>query len=116
MQTMEPIPVSKWSLDGDKLDIECKIIGLKISLSRQTISPCGEDEDCPDWVEKAIAWQGYWKQGLLKEDITFYPTDTIFQLRRPQTPQQPYRFDEETVTADYTDSQGNSITRKYIKK
>ena len=109
MQTMDPIPVSKWSLDGDKLDIECKSIGLKISLSRQNISPCKEGEDCPDWVEKTIAWQGYWKQGFLKEDITFYPTDTIFQLRRPQTPEPPYRFDEETVTTDYTDSQGNKV-------
>ncbi len=92
MQTMDPIPVSSWSLEGDKLTIECKSIGLKTVLTKH------ENQ-----------WNGYWKQGLFKEDISFLPTDTIFQMRRPQTPQPPYRFDEETVTADYTDSQGNKV-------
>ena len=92
MQTQEPMTVSSWSLDGDKLTIECKNIGFKTVLTRNNDS-----------------WQGYWKQSILKEDITFLPTDTIFQMRRPQTPQQPYRFDEETVTADYTDSHGNKV-------
>lgn len=92
MQTTDPIPVSQWTLDGDHLTIECKSIGLKIDLTR-----------------KDSTFGGYWKQSILKEDITFYPTDTLFTLRRPQTPQPPYRFDEETVTADYTDSQGNRV-------
>lgn len=92
MQSSNPIPVSHWSLDGNNLSIECKTIGLKINLTR-----------------KDNTFVGYWKQAFLKEDITFYPTDTIFQLRRPQTPQPPYRFDEETVTTDYTDSQGNKV-------
>lgn len=92
MQSTDPIPVSSWSLDGNKLSLECKNIGLKVNLTR-----------------KDSTFVGYWKQSFLKEDITFYPTDTLFQLRRPQTPQPPYRFDEETVTADYTDSQGNSV-------
>lgn len=92
MQTTDPIPVSKWSLTGNNLNIECKNIGLKMNLTRHD-----------------SVFSGYWKQGLLKENITFYPTDTLFQMRRPQTPQPPYRFDEETVTADYTDSQGNKV-------
>ncbi|MBR4434316.1 MAG: alpha/beta hydrolase, partial [Bacteroidaceae bacterium] len=92
MQTQEPMPVSEWSLEGDKLTIECKKLGFKTVVTRHN-----------------DAWQGYWKQGLFKEDITFLPTDTIFSLCRPQTPQPPYRFDEETVTADYTDSQGNPV-------
>ncbi len=92
MQTTDPIPVSKWSLDGELLNIECKSIGLKVNVTRRDST-----------------FVGYWKQGLFKEDITFYPTDTLFSLRRPQTPQSPYRFDEETVTADYTDSQGNKV-------
>ena len=92
MQTLDPVPVSSWSLKGDTLSIECKSIGFKTVV-------CHRDN----------AFSGYWKQGLLKEDITFLPTDTIFQLRRPQTPQPPYRFDEETVTADYTDSHGNKV-------
>lgn len=92
MQTMEPIPVSTYSLEGDHLTLECKSIGLKINLTRHDST-----------------FSGYWKQSILKEDITFYPTDTIFQLRRPQTPEPPYRFDEETITADYTDSQGNKV-------
>ena len=92
MQSADPIPASSWSLDGNNLSLECKSIGLKMNLTR-----------------KDSTFVGYWKQSFLKEDITFYPTDTLFQLRRPQTPQPPYRFDEETVTADYTDSQGNHV-------
>ncbi len=92
MQSADPIPASSWSLEGNNLSLECKSIGLKMNLTR-----------------KDSTFVGYWKQSFLKEDITFYPTDTLFQLRRPQTPQPPYRFDEETVTADYTDSQGNHV-------
>ena len=92
MQTTDPIPVSSWRLEGNQLNIECKGIGLKMKLSRRDST-----------------FSGYWKQGFLKEDITFYPTDTLFTLRRPQTPQQPYRFDEEIIVTDYTDSQGNAI-------
>ena len=92
MQSADPIPASSWSLEGNNLSLECKSIGLKMNLTRRDST-----------------FVGYWKQAFLKEDITFYPTDTLFQLRRPQTPQPPYRFDEETVTADYTDSQGNHV-------
>ena len=92
MQSADPIPVSSWSLRSDTLHIECKSIGLKVNV-----------------VRRDSTFVGYWKQSIIKEDITFFPTDTIFTLRRPQTPQPPYRFDEETVTADYTDSQGNTV-------
>ena len=92
MQTMDPIPVSSWTLENGNLTINCKSIGLSMNLTR-----------------KDSTFAGFWKQGFLKENITFYPTDTIFQLRRPQTPQPPYRFDEETVVADYTDSQDNKV-------
>ena len=92
MQSSAPIPVSKWSLVDDTLRIECKGIGLKTVLHRSNGT-----------------LQGYWKQGLLKEDITFSECDTIFTLQRPQTPTAPFRFDEETVAADYTDSQGNAV-------
>lgn len=92
LQTQEPIPVSTWSLHGDTLRMECKSIGFKTVLARH--------DD---------GWQGYWKQGIMKEDIVFSPADTLFSLRRPQTPVAPYRFAEETVTADYTDSQGNAV-------
>lgn len=92
MQSADPIPVSSWSLQDDRLTIECKGIGLKMNLTR-----------------KDSTFVGYWKQSILKEDITFYPTDTLFTLRRPQTPQPPYRFDEEIVITEYTDSQGNEV-------
>lgn len=92
LQTQEPIPVSTWSLRGDTLRMECKSIGFKAVLARH-----------------GDGWQGYWKQGIMKEDIVFSPADTLFSLRRPQTPVAPYRFAEETVTADYTDSQGNAV-------
>ena len=92
LQTSDPIPVSKWSLRNDTLRLECSSIGFKATLTKRDSS-----------------WTGTWRQGLLKEAITFYPADTLYQLRRPQTPQPPYRFDEETITADYTDSQGNAV-------
>ena len=110
MQTADPIPISAWSLKDNRLTIECKSIGLKIFLARhlQSAPKPGDEESHSAAVEEYV-WQGYWKQSIVKEGITFYPTDTLFQMRRPQTPQQPYRFDEETVTADYTDSQGNKV-------
>lgn len=92
LQTSDSIPVSKWSLRNDTLRLNCGSIGLKMTLVRQD-----------------SLWVGNWRQGILKEDITFLPADTLYQLRRPQTPQPPYRFDEETVSVDYTDSQGNLI-------
>ena len=51
----------------------------------------------------------YLAAAVIVRDITFYPTDTLFTLRRPQTPQPPYRFDEEIVITEYTDSQGNEV-------
>ena len=92
LQSQEAIPASTWNLRGDTLRMECKSIGLKTVLARH-----------------GDGWQGYWKQGIMKEDISFAAADTLFQLRRPQTPVAPYRFAEETVTADYTDSQGNAV-------
>ena len=80
LQTSDPIPVSKWSLRNDTLRLNCGSIGLKMTLVRQD-----------------SLWVGNWRQGILKEDITFLPADTLYHLRRPQTPQPPYRFDEETV-------------------
>ncbi|MBQ8704547.1 MAG: alpha/beta fold hydrolase [Bacteroidales bacterium] len=92
MQTADPIPISKWSLVDGRLTLECKSIGLMMELT-----------------QRGSTLSGHWKQGLFKEDITFLPTDTLFSLQRPQTPQPPYPYDEETVTADYTDSQGNRV-------
>lgn len=92
LQSQEAIPASTWNLRGDTLRMECKSIGFKTVLARH-----------------GDGWQGYWKQGIMKEDISFAAADTLFQLRRPQTPVAPYRFAEETVTADYTDSQGNAV-------
>lgn len=92
LQSADPIPASQWSYSGDTLRIDCKSIGFKAVLTRRDSTLVG-----------------YWKQGLLKEDITFLPADTIFSLQRPQTPQPPYEFEEQTVTADYTDSQGNPV-------
>ena len=92
MQSTQPIPISSWSLEGNRLSLESKLIGLKINLTRHDST-----------------FSGYWKQSILKENITFFPTDTLYQLRRPQTPQPPYRFDEEIIVAEYTDSQGNPV-------
>ena len=109
LQTSDPIPVSKWSLRGDTLRLECASIGLKMTLIHSCSSPKLGEGDRPEGVVEGCVWSGTWRQGILKEAITFHPADTIYQLRRPQTPQPPYRFDEETITADYTDSQGNTV-------
>lgn len=92
LQSADPLPASKWSLKNDTLMLECSSIGFKTTLIRHD-----------------SLWTGTWRQGLLKEAITFSPDDTLFQVYRPQTPQPPYNFDEETITTDYTDSQGNKI-------
>ena len=92
LQTSDPIPVSKWSLQGDTMRLECASIGFKTTL-----------------VKRDSIWIGTWRQGIMKESITFRPSDTLYQLRRPQTPLPPYRFSEEIITADYTDSQGNAV-------
>lgn len=92
LQSADPIPASQWSLSGDTLRVDCKSIGFKAVLTRRDSTLVG-----------------YWKQGILKEDITFFPADTLFSLKRPQTPLPPYAFEEQTVATDYTDSQGNSV-------
>lgn len=92
LQTSDPIPVSQWSLHNDTLRIECASIGFKTTL-----------------IKNNNDWTGTWRQGILKESITFHPADTLFQLRRPQTPQPPYNFVEETLSVDYIDSHGDSV-------
>ena len=109
LQTSDPIPVSKWSLQGDTLRLECATIGLKMTLIHSCSSPILGEGDRPNGVVEGCVWSGTWRQGLLKEAITFRPSDTLYQLRRPQTPLPPYRFNEETITTDYTDSQGNAV-------
>lgn len=92
LQTTDPIPISKWSHQNDTLRLECSSIGFKATLK-----------------QKDSLWVGDWRQGIMREAITFHPSDTLYQLRRPQTPQPPYRFNEETVSVDFTDSQGNTV-------
>ncbi|MBR1765455.1 MAG: alpha/beta hydrolase [Bacteroidales bacterium] len=92
LQTADPLSVSQWHLGGDTLTINCKNIGFKTVLHR-----------------REEGWNGYWKQGMVRETIVFGPADTLFQPRRPQTPQPPYSFVEETIATDYVDSHGDSI-------
>ena len=92
LQSADPIPASQWSYSGDTLRVDCKSIGLKAVLTRRDSTLVG-----------------YWKQGLLKEDITFLPADTIFSPQRPQTPLPPYAFEEQTIATDFTDSQVNPV-------
>ena len=132
LQTSDPIPISKWSLRNDTLRLECASIGFKATLTHSCSSPSsfanspsklegvpdtkqscsspklGEGNPSETRMEECV-WTGTWRQGLLKETVTFHPVDTLFQLRRPQTPQPPYRFNEETVAVDYVDSHGNTV-------
>lgn len=92
MQSSDPLPVSQCSRRGDTLNMECKSIGFKITL-----------------VEQGDTWVGTWRQGVIRETIVLEKADGIYQMSRPQTPQPPYRFEEETVVADYVDSKGNEV-------
>ena len=130
LQSTEPIAVTRWSLSGDTLRLECASIGLKMTLKRCSPSPttptscspfpttptsCSPSPTTPtscspsqgELSDGLRGWQGTWRQGLLREPITFLPADTLYQLRRPQTP--PHRYTEETLTVDYVDSHGDSI-------
>ena len=122
LQSTAPIPVTQWSLRNDTLRLECASIGLKMTLKRCSPSPttptsCSPSQTTPTScspsqgeLSKGLrGWQGTWRQGLLRETVTFLPADTLYQLRRPQTPQPPYPFTEETLTVDYIDSHGDSI-------
>jgi len=120
LQSTEPIAVTRWSLSGDTLRLECASIGLKMTLKRCSPSPttptsCSPSQTPPtscspsqgELSEGLRGWQGTWRQGLLREAITLLPADTLYQLRRPQTPL--HRYTEETLTVDYVDSHGDSI-------
>ncbi len=110
LQSPEPIPVTRWSFSGDTLRLECASIGLKMTLKRCSPSPTTPTSCSPsqgELSEGLRGWQGTWRQGLLREPITLLPADTLYQLRRPQTPQ--HRYTEETLTVDYVDSHGDSI-------
>ena len=110
LQSPEPIAVTRWSLSGDTLRLECASIGLKMTLKRCSPSPTTPTSCSPsqgELSEGLRGWQGTWRQGLLREPITLLPADTLYQLRRPQTP--PHRYTEETLTVDYVDSHGDSI-------
>ena len=110
LQSPEPIAVTRWSLSGDTLRLECASIGLKMTLKRCSPSPTTPTSCSPfqgELSDGLRGWQGTWRQGLLREPITLLPADTLYQLRRPQTP--PHRYTEETLTVDYVDSHGDSI-------
>ena len=110
LQSPTPLPVSKWSLQNDTLRFECSSIGLKLTLIHSLSSPkLGEVAARSADGGVCSEWHGTWRQGLLREAISFLPADTLYQLRRPQTPQPPYPYTEETLAADYIDSHGDTI-------
>ncbi|MBR1785051.1 MAG: alpha/beta hydrolase [Bacteroidales bacterium] len=92
MQTQAPLPVSSCVRSGDTLRLECKSIGFKTELV------CGDS-----------VLEGWWRQGVLREKISFRRADTIFMLRRPQDSLWCTGFSERDVETDYTDSQGNAV-------
>lgn len=92
LQSSIPIPITQRSLRMDTLRLQCPSVGLSMALA-----------------ENDSNMQGYWRQGMLRENITFTPADTIFIINRPQVPQPPYSFDEEAIVAQYVDSHGDSV-------
>ncbi|MBR1798705.1 MAG: alpha/beta hydrolase [Bacteroidales bacterium] len=94
MQSKLPIQVTDYSRQGDTLRIVCGGIGLRATLV---------------YGSADSSWHGRWRQGVMREEVVFAPADTLFTLRRPQTPQVPYSFVEREVEVDYTDSEGNRV-------
>lgn len=70
MQTTDAIPVSECSFQSDTLMLKCKNLNMTMRLF---------------WNGVDSSFSGTFKQGLFKTDVSFVPTDGIYQ-NKPATP------------------------------
>lgn len=70
MQTADAIPVSECSFQSDTLMLKCKSLNMTMRLF---------------WNGVDSSFSGTFKQGLFKTDVSFVPTDGIYQ-NKPATP------------------------------
>ena len=82
IQTAEAMPASEWSYSGDTMRITHKSTGVKMVLV---------------WNASEGTFTGTMRQGLMRSNMHFSPTDGIFKLNRPQTPNPPYPYSEQEV-------------------
>lgn len=77
LQTSAPIRPTTWSYSHDSLQFSHTSTGIKLSLVYHP-----EDS----------TFRGTFRQGLLKTEMLFSPTDTLLSFPRPQTPKEPFSF------------------------
>ena len=82
MQSREPMPATTWSFRQDTLRYSHKQLGIKMTL-------CYKKADG--------TFKGTFRQGLLRSEIALTPTDGMYTLHRPQEPQTPFPYSEESV-------------------
>ena len=79
MQTTEPMPATKWSFSGDTLRLTESKTGVKLVLR---------------WNVADSTFTGTFRQGLLRTDISFSPSQGLYSPVRPQMPQAPFPYSE----------------------
>lgn len=85
MQTSTPIPASDWSFAGDTLRISHKATGMRLVLV---------------WNPADSSFRGSFRQGAMRTQMHFLPTDTLFSVVRPQTPKPPFPYTEKEVVIE----------------
>lgn len=83
MQSSNAIPVSDCSFNSDTLTLKCKSLSMTMKLF---------------WNENDSTFSGMFKQGMVKADVSFSPTDGIYQNK----PTQSVVADGSYVSRDFT--------------
>lgn len=94
LQSADAVPATEYWHSTDSIRLKCASIGFSATLRR--VGP---------------TLQGTWRQGIMREAVTFLPVDTLFRMRRPQEEaigdNRPYTTEE--LATDYIDPHGDSI-------
>ena len=85
MQSSDAIMPTKWSFSGDTLSISHKPSGMRLTLV---------------WNPADTTFSGAFRQGMLRAQMHFVPTDTLFSIVRPQTPQPPFPYSQQEVVIE----------------
>ena len=85
LQSDKPMKATKWSFEKDTLRINHSATGVRLTLV---------------WNSRTNIFTGVFRQGLLKTQMVLEPTDTMFALVRPQTPQAPFPYSERDVVIE----------------
>ena len=85
MQSSDAIMPTKWSFSGDTLSISHKPSGMRLTLV---------------WNPADTTFSGTFRQGMLRAQMHFVPTDTLFSIVRPQTPQPPFPYSQQEVVIE----------------